>query len=143
MDFAQQKKEFFSQLAPEDQILRLLDHLSDVTFFVKDAEGLFMAHSLNKFQDRDVEIEEDVFGKTDHDFYTASRANAYRADDVAVMNSCIPMVNRLEPAPEPLGSPRLVTTLGTRMGRSLEWRVSQGLSNGWTLGRKWLAALLR
>ena len=69
-----------------------------------------MAHSLNKFQDQDIKTEDDVIGKTDHDFYAASRADTYRADDEAVMASGIPMVNRLEPAPEPLGSPRLVTT---------------------------------
>jgi len=110
MDCAQQKKKFFSQLAPAEQILRLLDHLPDVSFFVKDTKGRFMAHSLNKFQDQDIKTEDDVIGKTDHDFYAASRADTYRADDEAVMASGIPMVNRLEPAPEPLGSPRLVTT---------------------------------
>lgn len=110
MDHAQLKKEFFNQLAPGDQILRLLDLLPDVSFFVKDAQGRFMAHSLNKFDGCDLGREEDVIGKTDHDFYVASRADAYRADDLVVMKSGQPIVNRLEPAPEPLGSPRLVTT---------------------------------
>ena len=85
---------------------------------IQDIKGRFMAHSLNKFQDQDIKTEDDVIGKTDHDFYAASRADTYRADDEAVMASGIPMVNRLEPAPEPLGSPggngsylhRLVTT---------------------------------
>ena len=104
------KKEFFGSLASDDQILRLLDLLPEVSFFVKDADGRFMAHSLNKFQGRDLEKEEDIIGKTDHDFYAASRADAYRADDQAVMATGKPIINRLEPAPEPFGSPRLVTT---------------------------------
>lgn len=138
MNYAQQKIEFFSQLNPDDQILRLLDHLPDVSFFVKDTEGRFMAHSLNKFQDQNIEKEEDLIGKTDHDFYETSRADAYRADDEAVMASGIPMVNRLEPAPEPFGSPRLVTTSkiplrdkdGKIIGVAGFSRTVQGLDTG-------------
>lgn len=110
MDHAQMKEEFFRQLAPDDQILRLLDCIPDVSFFVKDAEGRFMAHSLNKFEDQEISHEADVIGKTDKDFYVASRADAYRSDDLVVMKTGNPMVNRLEPAPDPLGSPRLVAT---------------------------------
>lgn len=110
MDHAQRKRAFFKELASDDQILRLLDLMPEVSFFVKDAEGRFMAHSLNKFEGQDVKSEEDIIGKTDHDFYSASRADAYRADDLVVMQSGEPMINRLEPAPEPLGSPHLVRT---------------------------------
>ena len=104
------KDEFFAQLAPDNQILRLLDLIPDVSFFVKDVEGRFMAHSLNKFQPSEVRQEKEVIGKTDHDFYSPSRADVYRADDVSVMKSGKPILNRLEAAPDPLGSPRLVAT---------------------------------
>ena len=106
-----------------------------------------MAHSLNKFQDQDIKTEDDVIGKTDHDFYAASRADTYRADDEAVMASGIPMVNRLEPAPEPLGSPRLVTTskipLRDKEGRLSEWRASREQSKLWIQGKMPLGAWQR
>ncbi|MDB4512239.1 helix-turn-helix domain-containing protein [Arenicella sp.] len=110
MNHAQIKGAFFARLAANDQILRLLDLLPEVSFFIKDLDGRFMAHSLNKFERYDVQREEDVIGKTDHDFYSPSRADAYRADDLMVMKSGEPIVNRLEAAPEAIGSPRLVAT---------------------------------
>jgi len=110
MNPARLKNEFFARLASDDQILHLLDLLPEVSFFVKDLDGRFMAHSRNKFEGCDVDKEEDVIGKTDHDFYSPSRADAYRTDDLTVMKSGKPIVNRLEAAPEPLGSPRLVAT---------------------------------
>lgn len=69
-----------------------------------------MAHSLSKFERQEAKAEEEVIGKTDHDFYSPSQADAYRADDLIVMKTGKPMVNRLEAAPEALGSPRLVAT---------------------------------
>jgi AraC-like DNA-binding protein len=110
MESAQLQEAFFSRLAPDDQIVRLFDLLPEVSFFIKDYEGRFMALSLNKFEHCGVFQEEDAVGKTDHDFFSAQRADAYRADDLAVMESGEPIINRMEAAPETLGSPRLVVT---------------------------------
>ena len=84
--------------------------MPEVSFFIKDKDGRFMALSLNKFEHCGVVREEDAIGKTDHDFFAAHRADAYRADDIAVMESGEPIINRMEGAPETIGSPRLVAT---------------------------------
>ncbi|MEM7143630.1 MAG: AraC family transcriptional regulator [Verrucomicrobiota bacterium] len=110
MDSAQLQRDFFRRLAPSDQIVRLFDLLPEVSFFIKDYEGRFMALSLNKFEHCGVVQEQDAVGKTDHDFFSAQRADAYRADDLEVMETGKPIVNRMEAAPETLGSPRLVVT---------------------------------
>ena len=104
------REAFLRRLAPAGQIFRLFDLLPEVSFFVKDREGRFMAHSMNKFDHLGVKNEEDAIGMTDHDFFAADRADAYRADDLAVMELGEPIINRMEAAPEALGSPRLVAT---------------------------------
>jgi AraC-like DNA-binding protein len=110
MKSARLQESFYRRLAPDGQLLRLFDFLPDVSFFIKDREGRFMALSLNKFEHCGVMREEEAIGKTDHDFFAASRADAYRMDDLAVMDSGEPIINRMEAAPETLGSPRLVAT---------------------------------
>jgi AraC-like DNA-binding protein len=110
MENAQLQEAFFRRLAPTDQVVRLFDLLPEVSFFIKNFEGRFMALSLNKFEHCGVLQEQDAVGKTDHDFFSAQRADAYRADDLAVMESGEPIINRMEAAPERLGSPRLVVT---------------------------------
>ena len=121
MESARLQAEFYRQLAPDEQIVRLFDLLPEVSFFIKNRKGQFIALSLNKFEHCGVLREEDAVGKTDHDFFPAARADAYRADDLAVMDSGQPIVNRMEAAPETLGSPRLVATskipLRDRRGR--------------------------
>ena len=68
-----------------------------------------------------VAVEAEAIGKTDQDFFPKSRADEYRADDLAVMESGEAIVNRVESAPEDAGSPRLVMTskipLRDRRGR--------------------------
>ena len=110
MKNAQLKKAFFCRLAPGDQILRILDFLPEVSFFIKDRTGRFMAASLNKNEQFGLVHKGDAVGKTDHDFVSPQRADAYRADDIMVMESGEPMINRMEAAPDAMGSPRLVLT---------------------------------
>ncbi len=97
-------------MASDDQILQLFDLIPGVSFFVKDREGRFVSLSLKKHAHCGVATENDAIGKTDHDFFSPQRADAYRADDIAVMESGQPIVNRVESAPESLGTPRLVVT---------------------------------
>jgi AraC-like DNA-binding protein len=104
------KTAFFRSLAPNDQLLALFDLIPEVSFFVKDRAGRFMSLSLHKHEHCGVETEADAIGKTDHDFFSKPRADAYRADDLAVMESGRPLINRVEASPEVFDSPRLVAT---------------------------------
>ena len=104
------KAAFFRSLAPDDQFLALFDLIPEVSFFVKDRNGRFMTLSLHKHEHCGVRNEADAIGKTDHDFFSKPRADAYRADDLAVMKSGAPLINRVEASPEVFDSPRLVAT---------------------------------
>ncbi|MEM6471513.1 MAG: PAS domain-containing protein, partial [Planctomycetota bacterium] len=101
---------FFDRLAPGQQVLDLFDLLPDVSFFVKDREGRFMALNRRGCEYCKVVSEEAALGKTDHDFFPQTRADDYREDDERVMRTGEPILNRIESAPEDVGSPRLVTT---------------------------------
>jgi len=104
------KTAFFRSLAPDDQFLDLFDLIPEVSFFVKDRDGRFMTLSLHKHEHCGVKTEADAIGKTDYDFFSKLRADAYRADDLAVMKSGAPLINRVEASPEVFDSPRLVAT---------------------------------
>lgn len=115
------RKEFFDRLEPGQQPLALFDLLPDVSFFVKDRSGRFMALNRRGCEYCGVVSEEAAIGKTDHDFFPKTRADVYREDDERVMSSGQAIVNRIESAPEVAGSPRLVATskipLRDRRGR--------------------------
>ena len=54
--------------------------------------------------------EADAVGKTDHDFFSKPWADAYRDDDLMVMATGKPLINRIEASPEIFKSLRLVAT---------------------------------
>jgi len=115
------REAFFEQLAPGQQVLQLFDLLPDVSFFVKDSLGRFIAVNRRGCEYCGVLSEAEAIGKTDYDFFPAVRADEYLQDDAQVIQSGEPIVNRIESAPEKAGSPRLVTTskipLFDRQGR--------------------------
>lgn len=110
MENTKPQGDFFKKLGPADQILALFNYQPNLSFFAKDREGRFMALNRRGCEYCGVASEAEAIGKTDHDFFPKSRADEYRADDRAVMESGEPLVNRIESAPEDLGSPRLVMT---------------------------------
>ncbi|WP_395753225.1 helix-turn-helix domain-containing protein [Prosthecobacter sp.] len=90
------------------ELAQLFDLLPDMSFFIKDAQGRFMAMNRRSCDYCGVKQEKDAIGKTDYDFFPRNRAIEYRKDDEIVMRTGKPIVNRLESAPEAEGSPRLV-----------------------------------
>lgn len=92
------------------ELARLFDLLPDVSFFIKDRQGRFMAVNRRGCDYCGVKHEKDAVGRTDLDFFPHSRAVEYREDDEIVMSTGKAIVNRLESAPEAEGSPRLVIT---------------------------------
>ena len=101
---------FLKQLVHDNQWLQLLDLLPDISFFIKDRQGRFMALNQKGCEYCGVTSEADAIGKTDHDFFPKIRADVYVADDQKVMEVGEPITNRLEAAPEGEGSPHLVIT---------------------------------
>ncbi|MBE2283790.1 MAG: AraC family transcriptional regulator [Prosthecobacter sp.] len=92
------------------ELVRLFDLLPDMSFFIKDRQGRFMALNHRGCEYCGVKREKDAIGKTDHDFFPRRRASEYQKADEAVMRSGRPAVNCVESAPEAEGSPRLVMT---------------------------------
>ncbi|TWU57302.1 AraC family transcriptional regulator [Rubripirellula reticaptiva] len=104
------KDRFFRRLDSHEQVFALLDLLPGLSFFVKDRQGRFAALNRRGCEYCGVATEADAIGKTDHDFFPKQRADEYRADDLLVLRSGEPILNRVESAPESAGSPRLVMT---------------------------------
>lgn len=92
------------------ELIRLFDLLPDVSFFIKDRSGRFMALNRRGCDYCGVKREREAIGKTDRDFFPRQRADAYTKDDEKVMATGRAIVNRVESAPEAEGSPRLVMT---------------------------------
>ena len=90
--------------------LQLFQFLPDVSFFVKDTQGEFVALNPKGCEYCGIANEREAFGKTDFDVVPRRRAQEYRRDDREVIRTGKPIVGRIESAPEMEGSPRLVIT---------------------------------
>ncbi len=111
MSIAAERQVFIDSLGvAASQFLSLFDLMPDVSFFLKDRRGRFMALNMKGCAYCGVRTERDAFGKTDRDFFPRGRAQEYMADDRRVMESGTAIVNRLEPAPESDLSPHWVIT---------------------------------
>ena len=110
MENTSARDRFLAQLGSPDQILSLFDVVPGVSFFMKNRRGRFIALNRRGCEYCGVANESEAIGKTDHDFFPKRRADEYRIDDLAVMRTGVPILNRIESAPESAGSPRLVMT---------------------------------
>ena len=110
MNPARLRQAFLRGLGDQGQLLALFQLLPDVSFFLKDRKGRFIALNPRGCEYCGVTSEREALGKVDRDFFPRARAADYMADDQAVMKHGRPMLNRIEPAPEWEGSPHLVVT---------------------------------
>ena len=84
------------ELRRERDLLRtLMDHLPDI-IFAKDAEGRFVTVNAELAHNLGVDSPEKMIGKSDHDFSPPELAEHYHQDDLQVMQSGKPMINREE-----------------------------------------------
>ncbi len=107
---AQESRQQFLENLPAQQVMALFDLLPEVSFFMKNREGEFVALNKKGREFCGVATEEEAFGKTDFDFFPTDRAKAYHEDDLLVMETGQPVINRIEASPEPIPSRRLVVT---------------------------------
>jgi AraC-like DNA-binding protein len=110
MNIDAERQAFLNQVGSAAALIALFDLMPDVSFFLKDRAGRFMALNLRGCEYCGVKSEREAFGKTDRDFFPRRRAAEYIADDRNVMETGQPIVNRIEPAPENEASPHLVIT---------------------------------
>ncbi len=79
------------------QQLRLLfNQLQDVYFFVKDREGRFVAAGAGLLKMLGFSSEAEILGRTDADIHPARVVREIRADDLRVMETRVPMIDRVE-----------------------------------------------
>lgn len=103
------RQAFLRAIAP-DALVALFAQVAEVSFFLKDRRGRFMALNRRGCDFCGVAHEADAIGRTDRDFFPRRRADDYMRDDEAVMASGTAILQRLESAPEGEASPRLVMT---------------------------------
>ena len=96
MSKARMQREFFEQMADPQAFRCIFEHLPEVYFFVKDRAGRMVAASPTILSRLGLQREEEFIGRTDHEMYPASLADAYTKDDAEVFRTGKPLVNRLE-----------------------------------------------
>lgn len=78
------------------QLLELFEYLPDVEFFVKDAEGRFVAISRGMLRRIGADEEKQYLGVSDATIHPPSVAKGIREDDLQVMRTGQPIVDRVE-----------------------------------------------
>jgi AraC-like DNA-binding protein len=107
---AEIKTRFLSQIGGNQQLLcQIMSLLPDVAFFVKDRQGCFVTCNQRSLEYFHAHSEDQVIGKTDHDFFPKDRATLYRHGDLRVMATGKSIINAVELAPEEEGSDRLIS----------------------------------
>ena len=104
------REAFFKHVGAAGQLADLFEFLPDVSFFIKDRQGRFVALNRLACEFCGVRTEREALGKTDWDLFPAARIPEYLADDRMVMESGQAILNRLEPVPQMEGSPHLIVT---------------------------------
>jgi len=102
------QKQFISRLSPDEDFFKIFDLLPEVSFYLKDRQSRFMVINRKGCEICGVAKEDDAIGKTDHDFFGQEKADKYRADDLSVMKTGNPILNRIEAAANQVGSERLM-----------------------------------
>ena len=88
--------DFFRRMGVGQQFSLLFGHLPDVHFFAKDAEGRFVAASVGLVTRLGFSCEEEILGLTDADIHPARVVRDIRADDLRVMETREPLIDRVE-----------------------------------------------
>ncbi|MBP7689688.1 MAG: PAS domain S-box protein, partial [Thermoflexales bacterium] len=105
-----ERKHTEDALAQERNLLRtLIDNLPDQVFF-KDAAGRIILYNEADARAMGITSTEEAVGKTVYDLYPRELADLYHADDMAVIQSDQPLINREEPGLDKAGQPRWILT---------------------------------
>jgi PAS domain-containing protein len=81
----------------------LFDHMPECLFFVKDRDGRFLRVNDGMMRVFGAVNRNDCVGRTDADFLPPDIAKSYRQDDLVLLTSGQPMLNRVELVTSPQG----------------------------------------
>ena len=109
-----------TQLSHEHSLLRtLIDNLPD-GIYVKDAEARKVISNRADLEILGCKTEAEAVGKTDFDFFPREIAERFFADDMTVLKTGTPVINREEKAVLPNGETRWLLTT------KVPWRTASG-----------------
>jgi PAS domain S-box-containing protein len=96
-----ERKQAEERLAQERALLRtLIDNLPDYVY-VRDVENRFLLGNLALAQIMGAKSPEELVGKTDYDYFSRELADEFHADDMRVMQTGQPLVNKEEATTKP------------------------------------------
>src|ERR1700734_2428573 len=95
MDARARRRQAFLARAQAGALVALFERLNEVSFFLKDRNGRFIALNRRGCDYCGVRNEAEAIGRTDRDFFPRRRADAYMRDDAAVMASGTALVERI------------------------------------------------
>ncbi len=100
-----------SLFTKENQLRTLVDNLPDF-IYIKDIESRFVLANitLSRVMIGSEGRPEKLIGKRDHDFYDADLADQFLADEQSIMQTGMPLINRIEPGIDEHGNDRIVST---------------------------------
>lgn len=84
-----------STAVPASSLLELFDCLPGVIFYAKDRDSRYLAANRAMLRAKELSDPRELLGRSDRDFHPAALADAYIAEDRAVMDSGRPVLNRL------------------------------------------------
>ncbi|HSJ02340.1 MAG: helix-turn-helix domain-containing protein [Verrucomicrobium sp.] len=87
---------FFHRMGDAQQFRALFDYLPDVEYFAKDEESRFVAVSRGMLRRIGAQSEEEYLGVSDAIIHPPSIAKAIREDDLQVMRTGQPIIDRVE-----------------------------------------------
>jgi PAS domain S-box-containing protein len=102
-----------------DLLRRLVDTLPDLVYF-KDLDSRFLFDNMAHHRHIGVPGREKTTGKSDHDFYPTELADRYRADELEILRSGRPLINREEPSRDWEGKEKWLLTT------KIPWRDAEG-----------------
>jgi AraC-like DNA-binding protein len=105
------REQFIAQVESCQPFFTLLAQLPDVHFFMKDREGRFMAAGPGILRRLNMTEESEIIGKSDQDIHPPRTVEELRKDDLQVMTSGQPLINKIESlySPDP-GNNLFITT---------------------------------
>ncbi len=95
-DAAATQQAFFKRMDGIQQVKLLFDHLPGLHFFIKDEKSRMITSSKEIMERLGVDDEEKIVGKTDYDFFPQEIADNFVRDDVQVLKTGQPLINRVE-----------------------------------------------
>lgn len=106
----QWQQAFYTRMGSNHQLLKLIDSLHGIHFFIKDHECRHVSVSQRFAQRLGLEDASLMIGRTNYDFYPKLIADQFAIDDQEILRSGQPLLNIVEMLPSACGGFDWITT---------------------------------